>query len=489
MNALLRHMALRLWLTGLAGGLFCLILLPWWQRIFGLQWLVVPAIVILGIFFGGTGWIMNRLGMALARRQVNEAVAWERAGMIHEAMAAFQRASAFIDSLWLSPFYRRSRTHWLYGALAKFHMSQLPGAPYTRSLVAGYLKNNPGDRYVAESWLEELISREQCSDEEHEAVARVGEALSQYQPVQQLLMQFYLANGRIDFDARQTYRRVWKERQHLESRQVHALARLLLHESIINPWALQVYLQAYQSGMTDALEGVAAGLDLVPVGEDARNDLATARRLVVGLDVEKTRRLGSGFKTPETAPDHPAPNREFRQWRRLVPSGAKVVVTYICNGSKRLLDYFVARRKWFAGLKPRKLGYLLGLLGIGGLAFLIVMAGRQAREPSVPPEKQPGAVQAVEKKAIVTDPFTIQVAAYLKARDAQRVVDQLIGQKLDAYWTQATSANRTWYQVKLSHFPTREAAQRYGRDLKNRGVIDDFFVANYTPKLPKKDGK
>jgi len=80
---------------------------------------------------------------------------------------------------------------------------------------------------------------------------------------------------------------------------------------------------------------------------------------------------------------------------------------------------------------------------------------------------------------LITDPFTIQVAAYLKSEDAQRFVDQLIQAELDAFWTQAASANRSWYQVKVSHFATREAAQAYGRELKSKGLIDDFYVANY----------
>ena len=53
-----------------------------------------------------------------------------------------------------------------------------------------------------------------------------------------------------------------------------------------------------------------------------------------------------------------------------------------------------------------------------------------------------------------------------------------------------TGANRTWYQVKVSHFSTREAAQNYGLDLKSKGLIDDFFVANYSgaavTKTPRK---
>ncbi|MBR9979519.1 MAG: SPOR domain-containing protein, partial [Desulfatitalea sp.] len=45
----------------------------------------------------------------------------------------------------------------------------------------------------------------------------------------------------------------------------------------------------------------------------------------------------------------------------------------------------------------------------------------------------------------------------------------------------AASGSRTWYQVKVSHFPTRDQARQYGEQLKTKGLIDDFYVANFTP--------
>jgi len=479
MNALFRHLTVRLWLSALAGGLLCLVLLPWWQQIFGLHWLALPAAVTLGACFGAVGWGMNRVGIALANRKVNEGVAWERAGMIREAESAFQCSASYFDSFWLSPFSRRSKTRWLAGALARFYLSQFAQTAYTRSLVASYLKHYPQDEAMAETWMEGLLSREQCSQQEHEAVARVGQALAHHKPIQRLLMQFYLANGRIDFDAQQTYRRVWKEQQPVAARQVKALARLLRHESIINPWALQVYLNAYQNGDADAIEGIAAGLSLLPAGEEGLKDLAKARQVVAGLDARKVRQLAAGFKPVETEPIRKAPRRNIFNWAPLVSGVAKAAGSVLDAGFRRKPRIFGVGQSWRAGLDRRHLLYALGVCGAGGLALLIIMSGRPAHET---PEPESAVVETVEQKPVVVDPFTIQVAAYLKSEDAQRVVDRLTQQKLNAFWTKATSANRTWYQVKVSHFPTREAAQRYGQDLKSKGLIDDFYVANYEPR-------
>ena len=90
---------------------------------------------------------------------------------------------------------------------------------------------------------------------------------------------------------------------------------------------------------------------------------------------------------------------------------------------------------------------------------------------------------ASEKKeladVIITDPFTIQVAAYLKPADAQKYLKYLKEQGLDAYLTKRQGTKKTYYQVRVSHFKDKESAKTYGASLKAQGIIDDFFVANY----------
>ena len=80
---------------------------------------------------------------------------------------------------------------------------------------------------------------------------------------------------------------------------------------------------------------------------------------------------------------------------------------------------------------------------------------------------------------MITEPFTIQGAAYLEPDYAQRYVTQLKKQGLDAYWTEAATGNKRWYQVRLSHFKDKNSARAYGESLKARGIFDDYYVANY----------
>jgi cell division protein FtsN len=80
----------------------------------------------------------------------------------------------------------------------------------------------------------------------------------------------------------------------------------------------------------------------------------------------------------------------------------------------------------------------------------------------------------------VADRFTLQVDAYLKAEYAHKFVESLKSQGFDAYWTETASGGKTWYQVRIAHFPDPSAAREFGSRLKQKGVIEDFYVTNYS---------
>ena len=74
-------------------------------------------------------------------------------------------------------------------------------------------------------------------------------------------------------------------------------------------------------------------------------------------------------------------------------------------------------------------------------------------------------------------PYTLQVAAYLKPEHAQHYLENLEKQGLDAYVVQAYGNEKTWYQVRIAHFPDKSAARAFGSSLKEKGIIEDFYVA------------
>ena len=538
MNAFFRHMAVRLWATILIGGLICMALLPAWQGALGLASIHLPVVVVFTLCFLALGWMMNRIGLVQVRRQVSEATVWERAGMSMEAENAFERAKAVYDGFWLSPVQRRRCADWLSKRLARFYLAQATLGRKDHAMVLSYLGAHPDDDTVALAWLEAALNRERHSPQEQEIAARVGDALEANDQVQRLLMQFYLMDRRVDFEALQAYRRVWHQSGRLPESSILALAQVLLQESVINDWALQVYLRGYSLGDPHCLEGIAAGERLLAPNTDNRYDLAAAREIVSVLDENQRRKLIRPFESQvpaqeklkkykpapeisvEPAFEAPAPadqeKFELGRWleeedeteppapvrpkKEMALALAKAVWGHSKALAAMVQRYGLAltRLGWRGSVWTYKAMQPVLKNGIntwqqsaplrrgtayaaaGGMLLMLAIVGW--RSISGPPEPlEPTMTPVTEATpAPVTDPFTIQVAAYLKPEDAQRFVDRLKQQKIDAFWTKATSANRTWYQVKVSHFPTRDDARNYGQQLRSKGVIDDFYVSNYS---------
>jgi hypothetical protein len=124
--------------------------------------------------------------------------------------------------------------------------------------------------------------------------------------------------------------------------------------------------------------------------------------------------------------------------------------------------------------------YGLGVLGVAGLTAGGIWMGLDVIELFDTMSSAPVGVESpAPAPAAVADPFTLQVAAYLKQEYALKLVEELKRKGLDAYWTETSSGGKLWYQVRLSHFPDQPSAREYGRNLKGKGVIDDFYVTHY----------
>ena len=484
MNAIFRHLSVRLWMTLLVGGTLLLVLMPVWQRAVGMTWVSVPVVLVLTGCFGLCGWLMNRRGLALIQRLMDEAAVWERAGMADQAEAAFERAKSAFDSFWLSPLQRRPAGLRITRRLARFYLSRPALDRHGRNMVAAYLRMHPGDEPVARGWLEALLRLEDPGRHDHALAERIGGALEDRPAVQRALMAFYLAADRADYEALETYRRVWQHPDPLPAEWVVPLARLLVNENHLNDWALQVYLRGHAMGHTDCLEGIAAGVRLLRPHADNRADLAAARAVLAQLDDGRRQALAGRFQPVESGAPHPqaadrpseghAARSELRLLARVIAIGDAVEAA-IVSAWRRVP---AMGRALMQSTRLRRLTFLvLVLVAVGVVTAVGWQSMGRRPEPAPPPEP----VAEVQLPPPVTDPFTIQVAAYLRPEDAQRYVDRLKQQNIDAFSTKAASGSRTWYQVKVSHFPTRDQARQYGEQLKTKGLIDDFYVANFTP--------
>jgi cell division septation protein DedD len=86
--------------------------------------------------------------------------------------------------------------------------------------------------------------------------------------------------------------------------------------------------------------------------------------------------------------------------------------------------------------------------------------------------------------------FTVQIESVQSQAVAESVVQQLKARGLEAYWVKSNIAGiGLRYRVRVGQFPTRTAAKLHGARLQQRGVITDFFVAEYELPAPAAEVK
>ena len=121
-------------------------------------------------------------------------------------------------------------------------------------------------------------------------------------------------------------------------------------------------------------------------------------------------------------------------------------------------------------------------LGILAALFIVHTIGYLAPSPTPPPTAPSAPVPPQEAVAPAPPmPYTLQVAAYLKPEHAERYLKDLKANGIEAYLKQAQANDKTWYQVRIAHFPTKAEALAYGSGLKARGLVEDFYVAKDPP--------
>jgi len=456
-----------------------LLILPIIQSRIGLAWNLLPAAAILLAVFLANGWVLNRWALSKVDHLVAEAGAFERDGMYPEAEDTFQRAVAVFDSFLMSPFTKRKTSGALGARMARFYLARTRRDQASEAFLISYLQADPGDEEVAEHWLHQIESRGGLKEEHQELASRIGSAQAKNNYIQSTLARFYLLLERTDFPALQTYRRAIDGDDPLTPDFVDELARLFVKEKRTDEWALDIYLQAleHNGDRSGYLRGLAACVRWTPETERNKHLLQAAYHCLEGIDEHALKKMRAGFNPPA-----PPPPKVHRKIRPAIKPGAILIgtkqVLYRFPGS--MVGWVTARLRYATDLirhsrKTRRVltGLVLAglVLGIGGLVINtvghLVVTEKDADKKTEPVAE------------VVTDPFTLQVAAYLKSEYAKRFVEQLKKQGLDAYWTEAVRGRKRWYQVRLSHFADKQSARDYGEELKSRGIIEDYYVANY----------
>jgi len=478
-----KHVALRLWSAVLLGGVLSLWILPAIQLRIGLDWNLLAVGTILIAVFLTVGWALQRHGLSTVDRLMRAAGAFERDGMAAEAENAFRQAAAVFDSFLVSPWFKQKKSNELAARMARFYLASAHRDPVSEAFIVAYLQSNPKDEEVAENWLHQLENRGSFREGYQDLAARIGSALPNNRLIQATLTRFYLLMERTDFIALQAYRRVYEENALRSAGFIDELARLFLKEKRADEWALEVYLGALKlhDDPRKYAGGLAACIRWIPATERNTHLLQAASGHLQGIDADELKKMTAGFKPRHGGVPPPGPRvrRRFRfgfNAAAILATAVKAIGRVAGRGLGWVIERseaFMRLRQHFKKARRASAATVLALLvlGMGGLAINTV------RHLSV--GENPARKSAEPAAAVVTDSFTLQVAAYLQPEYAKRLVEDLKRQGQDAYWTEAVRGEKRWYQVRVSHFATKQSARDYGEKLKSKGIIDDYYVANY----------
>ncbi len=476
-----KHYTIRIWIAAFAGAVAGMIILPPFSRFFSTQWMVLP--VILGIIaaYYVAGRLFEWIGTGKIERLMKEALVWERAGMVIDVEEAFREAAALLDSYLFSPFSRKRLSEKLMQKQARHYLSKADEDSASRQFISSYLNKYPEDKKTAETWIGRILNHKVLTDNDRDISALIGDTYPDNPLVQMSLVQLCVSEQRTDFHAIETYRRAirlcGKELDPL----ILKIADLFLQQGRADELSLKVYLMAFlkSDDKKELLKGLAACVFWVGKNHLTEPWLAKAEKILEHIDAPTRESMRSGFRK-EYAPI--GETEKIQSEKRKSPSIADIVYMFHLSADRafqratawgRRLKHRVMRAAASKTARTRaKWGLMTGFaFAIGLLVIntaLHISGDFKKKEQTEPPV----VVESV-------DPFTLQVAAYLKAEDARRYVQSLKDKGINAYLTQASGAKRKWFQVRVSHFKTKADARAYGDTLKTGKVIEDYYVANY----------
>ena len=477
MLSFLKHIAARIWLTVLLGGVACLWVLPSIQTRIGLDWALLPVVFILAVAFVLIGWVSTRWGLGSVDRLIHEAGVFERDGMVSEAENRFRRALAVLDSFLISPLVKKQKAGALTARLARFYLARARKTYDAEMFLLSYLRSNPQDEEVAENWIQQVESLGGLREEHQDLAFVIGAALPKNRTVQSALARYYLMLERTDFPALQTYRRVLAADQQLPADFLNNLAGLFMSERRADEWALAIYLKAMEESdqRPEILRGIAACVRWISLSERNKPLLQQAYAYLEGIDAAEIKTMSAGFKPPVPSAEEQAVQQPVEKRASFLQTFGAVLQTLYEDVSGLPVWVYRQIRSALQSKKARRVSGGIVLAGLTAAVVILVIntVGHLVKsETPVAPKIE----KAPEK---ITDPFTLQVAAYLKPEHAKNLVENLKNQGLDAYWREAISADKKWYQVRISHFPDKKAARDFGEALKAKRIIDDYFVANF----------
>ena len=416
---ILKNISVHLWVTTLFAIPLSFYLLPGLSEFFpGINPLITGFVTIAGVI-AIISILMDLAAKKIITNLIKEGHAWERSGIFNKADKNYTKALRVYDTFLLWPFAAKKTAQRISGAIAKFYLNSSVENKNFKLGTLVYLKINPADKDIAHLWLTRLRKSSIVTSFEQEILSMLAQRYYSDKILSILILDIFLGLEREDFTAKKLYQHVLSdpELKHGYAKKIEALIGKP-EDTLQKEVSFQLF-------------------DKKPV-----------RKVEIGKKVQVLTKKGVSILQS--------------LWSFMGGSFSFLMLT-----AAKGYTYIKQNEKIRFYLKAGFLTLVSGLL----LFFMIGPISHIFKSRTIEKEKIKTPIQ-------VFKPFTIQVAAYLKPKHAQKYVDILKKKEIDARIKKVYGGGKTWFVVRVSEFIDRKSAAAYGQKLKKQKIIDDFFVNN-----------
>jgi hypothetical protein len=419
---LLRNIGIHLWITTLITIPLSFYTIPGLTRFFpGINPITAGLVIIMGVVVV-IGFLMDGMAKKVVEGLLKKGQAWERSGIHQKAEKNYIKALRMYDTFLLWPFSARKTARIIAGSIAKFKLNTDSGNPNFKLGTAVYLKMNPADEDIARLWLEQLLRSTIVTSFDQEVLSALAEKHYADTQLSPLMTDVFLVLERKDFIAKKMYHQVQKD---------------------------PVFEKKYSKKIQDMIGRPDEIIQQkAPCKKPVKPVKKLWKRIEPGKNIQTVAlRCVSSLKSSWT----------------LIGS----ILSFLILSVGKVSTYIKEHEKTQFYLKA---GFLL-IISVWLGFFMITTLSHIFKSRAVEKEK-------IKIQIQVPKPFTIQVAAYLKQKHADRYVDVLKKKGINAIIKKVDGGGKTWFVVLVSEFIDKKTATAYGRKLVQQKIIDDFFVNN-----------
>ena len=416
---ILRNIGIHLWITVLITIPLSFYIMPGLTRLFpGISSITTGLVTIMGVVVI-IGFLMDGMARKAVTGLLKEGQAWERSGIHNKAEKNYIKALRVYDTFLLWPFSARKTARIISGSIARFEFNSSIKNNNFKLGTMVYLKMNPADEDIARPWLEQLRRSRLVTSFEQDVLSALAEKHYANNRLSALMIDIFLELGRKDFIAKKLYQQVRKD-----------------------PVSEKKYSKKIEDMIGRSDENIQRKVSYI------KPEKKLWKKIELLKNIQTTAlRCISYLKNSWT----------------LIGS----ILSFLILSVGKVITYVKEHEKTQFYLKAGFLSIISVWLGF----FMISTMSHMFKSKAVEKEK-------IKIQIQVPKPFTIQVAAYLKQKYADRYVDVLKKKGIDAIVKKVGGGGKTWFVVRVSEFIDKKSATAYGQKLVQQKIIDDFFVNN-----------